>query len=74
MAVLTGLLLIALAPMLILGQKNTDDPEGSMLGEWADFWLVRLLFNLFAYGTFALAGYIFIRWARSTNYVERAGT
>lgn len=67
------ILVLVMGPVVILGQQNQNTSSESMVGEWTDFWIVRLSLNLFAYGTFALVGYLVIRWAKSTNYVERSG-
>lgn len=40
---------------------------------WTDFWLVRLIMNLFGYATVLVPGFIIIVYVRRTNYLDQPG-
>jgi|SRR6218665_608113 len=40
---------------------------------WTDFWLVRLIMNLFGYATVLIPGFIIIVYVRRTNYLDQPG-
>ena len=66
------LLLLIVTPTLILSKGEEGNAAGSILGEWTDFWVVRLTLNLLGYATLVVPGYLLIRYVKNTNYIDRA--
>lgn len=54
---------------------NESEVESlEVMKPWTDFWLVRLIMNLFGYATVLIPGFIIIVYVRRTNYLDQPGS
>ena len=62
---------LVMTPIYISGEPDTNSTESG--NAWKDFWVVRLLLNLFGYATIVIPGYLIISYVKRTGYLDRAG-
>lgn len=61
------------------GQEHVDQVKESEIKSqelekpWTDFWLIRLIMNLFGYATVMVPGFIIIVYVRMSNYLDKPG-
>ena len=72
MALVSLVIFLALAPILISGEIN-NTAETTVLGQWKELWLVRLMLNLMGYATIVVPGYLLIRYIRGSGYLDKTG-
>lgn len=56
--------------VLLLFPSTVAAEESSMLEDWHDVWLFRLLVNILGYSTIIIPGYLLIRYFKRINYIE----
>lgn len=68
---LTFIFLLLGVPAIIYGAQDKTSSKQGLLGEWRDFWALKLCMNLIGYSSLILPGYLLIYYLKKTNYVER---
>lgn len=53
--------------------KESDVKSQDLEKPWTDFWLIRLIMNLFGYATVIVPGFIIIVYVRMSNYLDKPG-
>ncbi|CAD5118568.1 DgyrCDS7256 [Dimorphilus gyrociliatus] len=71
MVYLTITFLLFGVPAIIYAAQDKTKNSHDMLGEWHDFWVLKLIMNLVGYSSIVLPGCILIYYLKKTNYIER---
>lgn len=53
--------------------KKSEIKSQELEKPWTDFWLIRLIMNLFGYATVMVPGFIIIVYVRMSNYLDKPG-
>ena len=69
-----ALFCIVVAPSYIFASSNiADGTEPTWFGIMQDYWWFRLLLNLLGYATIVIPGYLFIRYVKTSKWLENSG-